>query len=339
MRSAHVRAKAPARAAAEGRVDLTAHGDRVRLEVRHLKLVRAVVREQGLTRAAAHLHLTQPALSHQLAELESRLGTALFVRAGRRLRPTPAGERLVETAESVLPELERAEQELAGLEGAGGGIIRVSTQCYTAYHWLPAALEDFARRFPAVSVQIVVEATRRPLPALLEGRLDLAIVSDRSGNRLVEHHLLFDDEMVAVMAPDHPLAASATLTPAQFASETLILYAIPIRSSDLFQRFLVPAGVTPARVLHVELTEAIVELVRAGQGIAAMAAWAIAPDVRSGRVVTRRLGRRGLRRRWYAATHARRVPEYLRAFIEQVRRVAPSSSRPEGRGLRRPAGG
>jgi hypothetical protein len=70
-----------------------------------------------------------------------------------------------------------------------------------------------------------------------------------------------------------------------------------------------------------------------------MAAWAIAPDVRSGRVVTRRFGRRGLRRRWYAAVHARRVPEYLRAFIDQVRRVAPSSSRPEGRGLRRPAGG
>ncbi len=190
-----------------------------------------------------------------------------------------------------------------------------------------------------MSVQIVVEATRRPLPALLEGRLDLAIVSGRSGNRLVEHHVLFDDEMVAVMAPDHPLATSTTVTPAQLASETLILYAIPIRSSDLFQRFLVPAGVTPARVLHVELTEAIVELVRAGQGIAAMAAWAIAPDVRSGRVVTRRLGRRGLRRRWYAAVHARRVPDHLRAFIDQVRRVAPSSPRPEGRGLRRPGGG
>jgi LysR family transcriptional regulator, regulator for metE and metH len=319
--------------------ELTAQGDGVRLEVRHLKLVRAVVREQGLTRAAAHLHVTQPALSHQLAELESRLGTALFLREGRRLRPTPAGERLVATAEAVLPELERAEQELAGLEGASGGLIRVSTQCYTAYHWLPAALEDFGRRFPTVSVQIVVEATRRPLPALLEGRLDLAIVSTRSGNRLVEHHPLFDDEMVAVMAPDHPLAASPRLQAAQLASETVILYAIPIKSSDLFQRFLLPAGVMPARVVHVELTEAIVELVRAGQGVAAMARWAIAPDVRAGRVVVRRLGRQGLHRRWFAAVHTRRAPDYLRAFIDQVRRMAPSSARPEGRGLRRPAAG
>ena len=323
MRNVHVGSVPRVPRPGEARTDLTAQGDGVRLEVRHLKLVRAVVREQGLTRAAAHLHLTQSALSHQLADLESRLGTALFVRAGRRLRPTPAGDRLVETAEAVLPELERAEQELAGLEGAGGGTIRVSTECYTAYHWLPAALEDFARRFPKVSVQIVVEATRRPIPALLEGRLDLAIVSSRSGNRLVEHHPLFDDEMVAVMAPDHPLAASKTLRPAQFASETLLLYAIPLRASDMFQRFLLPAGVTPARVVHVELTEAIVELARAGQGVAVMARWAIAPDVRSGRVVTRRLGRRGLRRRWYAAVHARRVPEHLRAFIGQVRRIAP----------------
>src|SRR5678816_751674 len=125
MRIRHV-SSAPVTPTASEERTLTAQGDGVRLEVRHLKLVRAVVREQGLTRAAAHLHLTQPALSHQLAELESRLGTPLFLRAGRRLRPTPAGERLVQAAEAVLPELERAERELAGLEGASGGVIRVS---------------------------------------------------------------------------------------------------------------------------------------------------------------------------------------------------------------------
>src|SRR5258705_13040439 len=159
MRISHI-AKAPAGTAGEGRTDLTAHGDRVRLEVRHLKLVRAVVCEQGLTRAAAHLPLTQPALSRQLAGLESRLGTALFVRAGRRLRPTPAGERLVETAESVLPELERAEQELAGLEGAGGGLIRGGPPGYTADHWVAAAPRDFAPPFPPLALANVGRAPR-----------------------------------------------------------------------------------------------------------------------------------------------------------------------------------
>src|SRR5262245_9605418 len=111
MRSPHVGSGPTAVDGPHEGEGLTAHGDRVTLEVRHLKLARAIVREQGLTRAAAHLHLTQPALSHQLALLESRLGTALFVRAGRRLRPTSAGERLVRIAEAVLPQLETAEQE------------------------------------------------------------------------------------------------------------------------------------------------------------------------------------------------------------------------------------
>jgi LysR family transcriptional regulator for metE and metH len=324
MRTAHV-SRDPS-AAVDLAADLTGRGDQVRIEVRHLKLLRAVVREKGLTRAAARLHLTQPALSHQLALLEERLGRPLFLRLGRRLVPTAAGERLVRAAEAVLPELERVEQELSGLGEPESALIRVSTECYTAYHWLPAALEDFGRKFPSVAVQIVVEATHRPIPALLDGRLDLAIVSEKSGDRRVEHHPLFDDEMVVVMAPGHRLATVPTLTPAPFAAETLVLYSIPLSLSDFYQRFLRPAGVMPARVMRVELTEAILEMVRAGQGVAVLAGWAVAPEVRAGRLVARRLGRRGLRRRWYAAVRARHVPEHLRAFIDQVRRVAPAGA-------------
>src|SRR3954469_5676312 len=100
---------------------LSRRGDQVRLEVRHLKLVRAVVRERGLTPAASRLHLTQPALSHQLADLERRLGTGRFLGGGRRLLPPRAGERLVTVAEAILPELEKAEQELPALGAPGGG--------------------------------------------------------------------------------------------------------------------------------------------------------------------------------------------------------------------------
>jgi LysR family transcriptional regulator for metE and metH len=101
----------------------------------------------------------------------------------------------------------------------------------------------------------------------------------------------------------------------------------------VFQRFLRPAGVMPARIVHVELTEAIVELVRAGQGLAVMAAWAVAPELRARRLVARRLGR-GLRRRWYAAVRAGHVPDHLLAFIDEVRRVAPAGDL-SGRATRR----
>jgi LysR family transcriptional regulator for metE and metH len=307
---------------------LSARGDAVALDLQHLKLVRAIVREGGLTRAAPPLHLTQPALSHQLRDAEERLGTPLFLRVGRRLRATAAGERLVRTAESVLAELQAAEDEIRGLRSPGRGLIRVSTECYTTYHWLPGAMRDFERRFPGIEVEIVVEATRRPLPALLEGRLDVAVVSRPSGNRRVECQHLFDDELVALMPPGHRLASRRFITPEDFGSETLLLYSVSLDQSDLFRLLLTPAGVSPPRVLRVELTEAILEMVRAGQGIAALARWSASPDLAAGRLVARPIGPHGLRRRWYAATLKRsnRLP-HLADFVGLIRKSAPAAAR------------
>jgi len=303
--------------------NVSSRGDRAVLGLPHLKLVRAIVREGGITKAALRLHLTQPALSHQLKDAEERLGTRLFLRQGRRLVPTAAGERLVRAAEAVLSELGAAEEDLRGLGRGQEGLIRVSTECYTTYHWLPAALRDFEQRFPAVAVEIVVEATRRPLAALVEGRLDVAIVSRPSRNRDVACRKLFDDEMVVVLSPGHRLAAGRFVRPEEIARETLLLYAIPVEQSDLFQRVLIPAGISPARLVRVELTEAILELVRAGQGIAVLARWSVAPDLAAGRLVGRRLGPRGLRRSWYVATLKRHAGlPHLADFVGLIRRTA-----------------
>src|SRR5882724_6330139 len=126
------------------------------LEVRHLQLVSAVADVGSLTRAGDQLHLTQSALSHQLRDIESRLGTALFLRVGKRLVLTPAGERLLGSARDVLGRLEHAEQDIRDLGRARAGLLRLTTECYTCYHWLPALLTQYRRRFPRVEVRIDV---------------------------------------------------------------------------------------------------------------------------------------------------------------------------------------
>ncbi len=310
------------------RTGVAAGEDRVVLEVRHLKLVRAIVVDGGVTRAGARLHLSQPALSRQLADLEARLGASLFSRVGRRMVPTPAAERLLQTAETVLGELARAEEAVRGFDAASSGVIRLSTECYTAYHWLPRALDGFARLFPRVDVRIVVEATRRPLEALFDGRLDLAIVkTDGAAGDLVRVPL-FDDELVAVLAPTHRLARARAVHARDLAAETLVQYSVAPSQTDVFQRFFTPAGVMPARILQVELTEAILELVRARHGVAVLAAWAVRPEVDARRLVARPLAPRRLRRRWHAAARPREAAlPYVREFIEQVRRTAPRPDR------------
>lgn len=135
------------------------------LEPRHLRLVRAVAEEGGPTRAAARLHLTQSAVSHQLAELEGRLGVALFTR----LQLTAAGKRLLDFSRITLAELARIEQELHHAGTRKRETLRVSTECFTCYHWLPGVLPELRRDHPHVDVRIVVEATKKPVVALLKG--------------------------------------------------------------------------------------------------------------------------------------------------------------------------
>ena len=142
------------------------------LEIRHLKLVAAIAETGSVTLAGNRLHLTQSALSHQLRDAEEQLGVPLFERRSRRMALTAAGERLLQSAHTVLDELARAEKEIHECNGnaAAKGVLRLSTECYTVYHWLPPRLKLFQSRFPAVDFQLVIEATDSPFQALLEGK-------------------------------------------------------------------------------------------------------------------------------------------------------------------------
>jgi LysR family transcriptional regulator for metE and metH len=287
------------------------------LEVRHLTLVDAVAELGNVTRAADRLHLTQSALSHQLRDIESRLGAPLFIRLSRRMALTPEGERVLVTARRVLDDLRRTEDDVRGMSDAGRGVLRLATQCNTGYHWLPPLLETFNRKHPGVEVQIVVAATDRPLQALLDGQIDLAVITDEdvTDPRIVIRPL-FADELVAIVAPSHRLAKRAWINPEDFAEENLMIYKADRKDSYVFTKILTPAGVEPARISHVPLTEAIVELVKAGLGVGVLARWAVEPTLKSGAMVGVRITRRGVRRQWSAATLTNRTdPKWLAEFI------------------------
>ena len=293
----------------------------LKLETRHLRLVVAIADFGSLTRAGNQLHLTQSALSHQLTDLESQLGVKLFERLGKRMEPTLAGERLIERARIVLQQLREMEHEVKQIASGREALLRIATECYTCYHWLPPVLKAFGERFPKVEIQIVPSATARPVRALLAGKIDLCILLQRPRDRRVDCTPLFDDEMVAVMAPTHPLASRAYVEAADFAHEHLLNYSPP-DESYLFQQLLTPAGVMPRQFSQMQLTEAIVELVKSGLGIAALARWAVEPHVRAGTLRAIPITAAGMPRRWYSATRAARSkPPHLRELEQFIARA------------------
>ena len=285
------------------------------LEIRHLKLVRAVTSAGSLTGAGSVLNLTQSALSHQLRDIESRLGTPLFLRVGKRMMPTPAGERLLRSADEVLDAIERTEDSIRLLSGTDRGLLRLSTECYTCYHWLPPLLKRYRRTHPNVDVRIDADATADPVSHLIAGRLDVAIVSDPLRDRRVTARPIFADEMVIVVDPRHPLAGRPFVTAADLAAETLLMYS-PKEQSTIY-KLLAAEGVVPAHLHVIQLTEAIIELAKAGLGFAFMARWAVDPQIRAGALRAVPYTRRGYRRTWSAATlkDMARVP-YVGEFID-----------------------
>lgn len=288
----------------------------MKLELRHLKLIHAIAEEGSVTKAGGRLFLTQSALSHQLRDAEEKLRAPLFTRVNKKMVLTPAGERLLKSARVVLEEMERAEEDIKQIALRREGVLRLSTECYTCYHWLPSLLKAFNRKFPRIEVQVVVEATRAPHQALLDGKIDLALVSSQVPNGKIVTRPLFRDEMVVVMSNDHRLASQPYVRAEDFAGEHLILYSDPDESRAV-QQVLRPAGVTPKRVSNVQLTEAIIEMAKAGIGVGILHRWAVAPQVEAGLIRALPLTRKGLHRRWSAAVLKNRAtPPYLQEFVK-----------------------
>ena len=199
------------------------------MEVRHLKLIREIAEKGSLTKATDTLFLSQSALSHQLKEIESQLGASLFHRVNKKLVITGAGKIVLDSARRVLRELENTETKLKDYLGGDTGSVRVATQCYTCYHWLPCLMQDFNKEFPGVEIDIFPEVTKDPVRQLLAGRLDLAVVSERVDNPNIIYHELFTDELLAVIHSDHPWSKRKFVNAA---NKNTVLRALRSRSSS-----------------------------------------------------------------------------------------------------------
>jgi LysR family transcriptional regulator for metE and metH len=296
------------------------------LEIRHLRLVAAVADCGSLTRAGDRLHLTQSALSHQLRDIESRLGAALFLRVGKRLVLTPAGERLLASAREVLARLQQTEHDIREMGRDHAGVLRLTTECYTCYHWLPPLLTKYRRKFPRVEVRIDVDATRQPVETLLAGKVDVALMSTPVRDRRLTATPIFDDELIVIAATTHPFAKKTHVKVADMHGETLLLYP-PKEDSLVLNQVLLPAGAVPGRIDEIQLTEAIIELVKAGLGVSVIARWAVEPIVKSGALVARPLTARGLHRRWSAVMPKDLAKtDFVREFIDLLVQYAPGQS-------------
>jgi LysR family transcriptional regulator, regulator for metE and metH len=287
------------------------------MEIRHLRLVKAIVEEGSITKAIDKLHLTQSALSHQLKEAESQLGTEIFTRHNKKLKLTKAGDKLYQIANEILEKLFETEKEIKQMVFGEVGEIRITTECYTSYNWLPAVLKQFQLLYPNVDLVIVPEATNDPLAKLLSNDLDVAIVCEVLKDERIKYFELFQDEMLIVVPENHAMANKKFVVPEDFVNENLFIHSLPYESVSIIKNFLKPANIEPRKITVLPHTEATIEFVKAEMGVKSMDKWALRPYLKGQPIKAVKIGKHGLKRNHSIAIQSHRAcPEYLMRFIE-----------------------
>ncbi len=267
-----------------------------------LLIVRAIAQHGSFRRAADSLYLSQPAVSLQVQNLERQLGVVLFNRGGRQVYITEAGQTLVEYGDRILKLCQEARRALSDLDEMKRGILLLGASQTVGTYVMPQLIGQFWHRYPQISVQLLVQSTRRVTHKLVSGELDLAIVGGEIPTELRPRLTVTpfaQDQFVLVTAREHPHGIDL------LTQRDPELDPIPLVVADLSQlryisldaqsstrqtldRALHKAGVDPATLRSsVELSsiEAIKRAVQAGLGVAFLSRSAVKPELDRGDLI------------------------------------------------------
>ncbi len=290
------------------------------IELRHLRTLVALRDTGSLVEAADRVFLTQSALSHQIKDLETRVGCSLFIRKTRPVRFTSAGNRLLKLADDVLPLVHGTEQDVARLAGGESGRIFMAIECHSCFDWLLPAINLYRESWPDVELDISSGFHFAPLPALARGDLDVVITADPVDDLSLSYLPLFSYEAQLAVAKDHPLATREWIEPADLANEVLITYPVDRGRLDVFTAFLDPAGIEPDRVRQAELTTMMIQLVASGRGVVCLPNWALHEYRERDYIAVTSLGEEGVWPTLYAAVRSDQADAaFIQGFVQTAK--------------------
>ncbi|WP_122390490.1 LysR family transcriptional regulator [Pseudomonas savastanoi] len=246
-----------------------------RLNLNHLHTFSLVIAHGSFSAAAERLHLTQPAVSLQIRQLEDQLNLKLIERVGKRLKPTSAGTTLLEHIARIDAVVEDALLELSSHASGVAGKVAIGTGATACIPLLPPMLQALRRRFAQLDVRVSTGNTDGILKAVEENRLDLALVTLPASGRSLHITPLLEDEFVAIFASSQqPIAAE--MTPEHLCELPLVVFEAGSSTRLLINEWFLQAGIRIKPVMELGSIEAIKEMVAAGLGYSIVPRMAVA---------------------------------------------------------------
>lgn len=266
--------------------------------LRQLEILEAVARNGSFSRASADLHLSQPAVSMQIKQLEGILGMPLFEYVGKHLHLTEAGRAAQRAARVIGDELANLEQALADLQGLRGGTLVVSAAS-TASAFAARLMALFRDRHPHVRLSLNVVNRETLLRHLAENSIDLALMGKPPDGLDLLAQPFMDNPLVVIAAPGHPLAGSRDIPLTRLVEEPLVGREQGSGTRSAVERFLLEQGLAFQPAMEMNKNEAIKHAVEAGLGVGVVSLHTVQAELASGQLCVLDVHGFPLKRQWY----------------------------------------
>lgn len=295
----------------------------MRPTLQQLRVFDAVVRNGSITRAAAELYLTQPAISIQVKKLEALVGLPLLEQVDRRLHPTQAGRRVHAAARRVLEELALLEQSVTELKGVVKGELRIGVVT-TAKYFMPHLLGAFVERHPDVEPRLTVTNRAQVLERLHANEDDLLIMGQVPESLDVTAHPFLDNDLVVVAHAAHPLAAQTHIPMTRLCRERFLVREQGSGTRLAIEAVVAERGQRIDPYMELGDSEAIKHGILAGLGISVMSRHNVRLELESGSLVVLDVEGFPLKRKWYAVhPRTKKLSLTARTFLEFILREGP----------------
>lgn len=252
---------------------------------RRLQVFHTVARLLSFTKAADALHMTQPAVTFQVRQLEEYFNTRLFDRTHNRISLTEAGERVYEFADKIFQLYNEMESAVKELTGDVSGVVMIGASMTIAEYMLPALLGDFKQQYPDVNIRLKVSNTDGIVSMVEDNVIDLGVVEAPVTNKNLAVELCRADQLVVVVSTKHPLASVRDLPAAELLNHPFIVREEGSGTREVLQEYLKASGLSYDDmniVMELGSPEAIKGAVEAGMGISVLSRTTLAKELELG---------------------------------------------------------
>ena len=288
-----------------------------------LRIFRTVAEQNSYTRAAAVLHLSQPAVSMQVKKLEQTVGLALIEQLGKKIFLTEAGECIYRCASDIARGLDEARETIDHIQGIRRGRLKISVAT-TATYFVTRMLARFADLYPQVSISLDVTNRQTLLEQLAHNEPDLVIMGEPPTDQDLVAQSFMDNPLVMVAAPGHSLVNKAPVSVSELANQTFVIRETGSGTRAAIERFFGAAGVEIQSTMELTSNEALKQAVQAGLGLGIVSRYTVELELETGYLAEIQARGFPLMRKWYLVQRAGKrlspVASLFETFVMEYKR-------------------